>query len=107
MIGVNNGNGRTRSQCDGAGQPPIEVDKSKLSIRTRRRGGHPFQQLPLPIQPRQRPNDGIDHQPGLVRKQRHLEAELHQGDSEIQTKCAEVTAGRDPRAMRHHASDER
>ena len=107
MIGVSNGQCSAHGQCDRAGHPPIEADKLEFAIGARRCGGQPFQQSSAPIQSRQRPGDCVAHQPSLMREQRHLQAELQHGDSEIETKSTEVAAGRDPGAARNHASNKR
>ena len=107
ILGVDDGKLPTYSQHDSAQHAPIESGHTELPIGTRRRRRHPLQQLSTPIQPRQRADDRIDHQPGLVREQRRLQAELERGNSEFQPKCAEVAAGRNAGLAWNDARNER
>ena len=106
-MGASNRDRSARRQYDSAGHPAIEAGDGQLAVGRCRRGGRPFQQVVASIQPRQRAGDRIGHQPSLVRKQGHLQAELQRGNPEFLTKRTEVAVGRRSGHARNEPCKER
>ena len=94
-------------QRDPAGHPPIEAGHVERQAELRLRGREPLEQAATTDQQAiERADDGVGHQPRLVREEREQQRHLGRRQCQVGADGAHVAAFRDPEPAWHEAGEE-